>query len=51
MIVRELRKVGFSIGSMKKQYLDVLSQYDLQGESSPFSRFGAILDFISKHGE
>lgn len=49
--LRELRKAGFSIGSLKKQYSGVLLQYDLQGDSSPWSRYGMILDFISKHGE
>lgn len=49
--LRELREAGFAIGNLKKQYSEVLSQYDLLGDNSPWSRYGMILNFIRKHGE
>ncbi|MDD3746345.1 MAG: glycosyltransferase [Anaerostipes sp.] len=49
--LRDLRKTGFSIGQLKKQFAYVLNLYDLQDDNSPWSRYGYILDFISKHGE
>jgi len=49
--LKELRRAGFSVGSLKKQYSDVLYQYDLHVTSSCASRYDMILDFIRKHGE
>lgn len=49
--LKDLRKAGFTPGKLKKEYEKVLRTYGLQGDTSIWARYGAVLEFINKHGE